>query len=408
MNLFRHISEWFVTLFKVWRREFRLVFTDVGVLIFFFGLTSAYPVVYSLIYNPEIVVNEPIVVVDNCRTPSSRELARAVDATQAIAVAGYAANMTEAREAWHNKDCYGILLIPSDYDKRLKSGGQGVVTFYSDMSLLLRYRAFLLAMTDVQIDQTLKITQGKIDDLGLPAESVTTGELPVNTESVIIGDVSQGFASFVMPGMVVLILQQSMILGIAMLAGNRAERRRRNRGYDPMGVEASAVTTVMGRSLCYVVTYLPIAYYILQFVPDMFAFPHVSSPKEFMTFIFPMLVATSLLGQTVGVFVTERESSLLVVVFTSVVFLFLSGLTWPRYAFSGFWKLVSDFIPSTWGVEGFIRMTSDGATIYDVGYYYKMMWVLSGLYFVTSSLLVYAYGRIARKSGAVAAASDQK
>ncbi len=407
MNPFRHIAEWFVTLFKVWRREFRLVLTDVGVLIFFFGLTSAYPIVYSLIYNPEIVVNEPIVVVDNCRSASSRELVRAVDATQAMAVAGYAANMSEAREAWHEKKCYGILLIPSDYDKRLKNGEQGVVTFYSDMSLLLRYRAFLLAMTDVQIDQTLKITQGKLDDLGLIAESVTTGQLPVNTDSVIIGDVSQGFASFIMPGMVVLILQQSMILGIAMLAGGRAERRRRNRGYDPMSVKASALTTVLGRTLCYVVIYLPIAYYILQFVPEMFAFPHVSSPKEFMTFIFPMLIAASLLGQTVGAFVTERESSLLVVVFTSLVFLFLSGLTWPRYAFSGFWKLVSDFIPSTWGVEGFIRMTSDGATIYDVSYYYGMMWALCGLYLVTSVLLVHAYNRIARKS-ALAEATDQK
>ena len=47
--------DWIKSLFRVWRRETRLVFTDIGVLLFFFGLPIAYPVVYTLIYNPEVV-----------------------------------------------------------------------------------------------------------------------------------------------------------------------------------------------------------------------------------------------------------------------------------------------------------------------------------------------------------------
>ena len=46
---------WFKSLFRVWRRETRLVFTDIGVLLFFFALPLAYPIVYTLIYNPEVV-----------------------------------------------------------------------------------------------------------------------------------------------------------------------------------------------------------------------------------------------------------------------------------------------------------------------------------------------------------------
>ena len=114
MKLLSDIGHRLVTLFRVWRREFYLVFTDPGVLIFFFGLPLAYPVVYTLIYNPEIVTNMPVVVVDNCRSASSRELVRAIDATQALAVTGYAANITEAREAWHTKKCYAIIEIPAN------------------------------------------------------------------------------------------------------------------------------------------------------------------------------------------------------------------------------------------------------------------------------------------------------
>lgn len=398
MKLLTDIGHRLVTLFRVWRREFYLVFTDPGVLIFFFGLPLAYPVVYTLIYNPEIVTNMPVVVVDNCRSASSRELVRAIDATQALAVTGYAANITEAREAWHTKKCYAIIEIPANYDKALNSMNQAMVTTYADMSLLLRYRAMLLALTDVQVDQTLAITQRRVSDLGLIAESATDGQLPVESQSVIVGDETQGFASFVMPGIVVLILQQSMILGIAMLAGGRAERRRRNHGYDPMAVDASPVITVIGRTLCYVVIYLPLAYYILHIIPEMFALPHVTEFGQYMPFIFPLIIASAMLGQTVAVFITEREASLLVVVFTSLVFLFLSGLTWPRYAFNGFWLLISDCIPATWGVEGFIRMTSDGATPANVGYYYKMMWLLAGVYFITATVVAYIHRRLGRNA----------
>ena len=97
--------------------------------------------------------------------------------------------------------------------------------------------------------------------------------------------------------------------------------------------------------------------------------------------------ATSFLGQTLQVFVRERESSLLVIVFTSVVFLFLSGLTWPRYAFSPFWKMISDLVPATWGMEGFIRINSNGSTLADVSHYYMGLWALTGLYFISAVVL---------------------
>ncbi len=64
--------KWLKSLFMVWRCETRLVFSDMGVLLFFFALPLAYPIVYTLIYNPEIVEESPVVVVDRSRTAESR------------------------------------------------------------------------------------------------------------------------------------------------------------------------------------------------------------------------------------------------------------------------------------------------------------------------------------------------
>ena len=57
-------------------REFKLIKGDAGVLIFMLLLPLAYPIVYSLIYNPELVREVQLVVVDNDRTPLSREMKR--------------------------------------------------------------------------------------------------------------------------------------------------------------------------------------------------------------------------------------------------------------------------------------------------------------------------------------------
>lgn len=382
---------WLKNLFRVWRRETHLVFTDIGVLLFFFALPLAYPIVYTLIYNPEIVKKIDTVVVDNSRSAESRELVRELGATQGVNIVGYAADMGEARRAMMEKKCYGVLEIPSDYGRRIGRGEQAVTSFYCDMSLLLRFRQYLFAMTDVQMNEVTRITSQRLADGGLLTSSI--GGLPVDSQPNFLGDVTQGFASFVMPGIVVLILQQSMLLGITMISGTSRDRRRRNGGTDPLDYDAGPTATVLGKSLCYMMIYLPLSYYILEIVPYMFSLPHVGRFMDFMPMIFVMLLATSFLGQTLQIFVRERESSLLVIVFTSVVFLFLSGLTWPRYAFNKFWLMVSDLIPATFGMEGLIRINSNGASLADVSQYYWGLWALTGLYFVTALLLRYFVSR---------------
>lgn len=323
--------KWLTDIFRVWRRETRLVFTDIGVLLFFFALPLAYPIAYTLIYNPEIVKKIDTVVVDNSRSSESRELVRELNATQGINVIGYAADMGEARRAMMEKKCYGVLEIPSDYGRKIGRGEQAVTSFYCDMSLLIRFRQYLFAMTDVQMNEALRITSQRLATGGL----ITSGlsGLPVNTQANFLGDVSQGFASFVMPGIVVLILQQSLLLGITMIGGTAADRRRRNGGTDPLAYRAGALATVLGKTLCYMMVYIPLSYYILEIIPHIFSLPHIGKFLDFMPMIFVMLLATSFLGQTLQVFVRERESCLLVLVFTSVVFLFLSGLNMAALCF---------------------------------------------------------------------------
>ena len=379
--IFNIISFCIFDLTAVFCNEWKIIGHDMGALIFFLALPLLYPVVYTLIYNTEVVNRVPVAIIDESRTEQSRQFVRDASAAPGIDVVGYAANLTEAREWMNENKVYGILRIPSDYASDIATGQQTTVELYADMSLLLRYRALLAAVTDLQIKQTGDITMNRVNMTGL--ESTGMAKMPIDSHHSFLGDPEQGFASFVMPGIVILILQQSMLLGIALMGGTSRERRMRNGGKDPLMVDsASASATVWGKALCYFVLYIPLAMYVTTCIPEMFNLPHYGSPVQYLPFIVPMLFASAFLGQALLPMMKERESAFLIVVFTSVVFLFTSGLTWPRYAMNEFWTWFSNLVPATWGVEGFIRINSNAATLAESARPFIAMWILTGVYFL--------------------------
>ena len=104
---------------------------------------------------------------------------------------------------------------------------------------------------------------------------------------------------------------------------------------------------------------------------------------EIFAFLTPMVLASMGMGYAIQGFVTERENILVIWVMTSLVFLLLSGLIWPRYDFYPVWKVLSDICPSTWGVEGFVKMNSNGASLSQVGDCYRNLWIAAvGWWFV--------------------------
>ena len=60
MSIFRKIYEDLQHVCYIWRREMQQVIKDEGILIFFFVVPIAYPLLYSWIYNNETVHEVPV------------------------------------------------------------------------------------------------------------------------------------------------------------------------------------------------------------------------------------------------------------------------------------------------------------------------------------------------------------
>jgi ABC-2 type transport system permease protein len=85
--------------------------------------------------------------------------------------------------------------------------------------------------------------------------------------------------------------------------------------------------------------------------------------------------------------VRYRENVILLVVFTSLPFLFLSGISWPQSSIPGMWQGIAALIPSTFGVRGFVRMNSMGATLADIKTEYQALWIQVVVYFFMTCIV---------------------
>ena len=371
-------------------KELRKTVSDVGVLVFFIVVPLLYPLLYAYLYGRETVREVPVVAVDDCRSTTSREFLRKCDATPDLKIVSYCADMEEARNVIHNHKAYGIIQIPRELDKTLADGHQATINLYCDMSGLLYYKAMLSGCTMVSLDMNRDIQMVRLSGMSDWEKEVMT--MPIENEYVTMFNPANGFQAFLIPAVLILVLQQTLVLGVAMMAGTEHERRRR--GELILGDEYSNPITVLGgKALAYLLVYGFTATYVLCVVPWLFNMPQLWQLPTLVAFIVPFLLASIFFAISISFFVRDRESCFLLFVFVSVPLIFMSGISWPTSNMPTFWKIFAQIFPSTHAVNGFARISIAGALLQDVRYESIALWIQTAVYFMTS---LFIYERLYR------------
>ncbi len=372
-------------LFYIWKQEFRTTFRDQGVLIFFVLVPLVYPLIYSFIYTNETIREVPAVVVDNSRSALSREYLRKVDASPEVSIVAYCADMEEAKLMLKDRKAYGIIYIPVHFSDDIAKGKQTQVSLFCDMSGLLYYKSLLNTNTSVSLDMNAEIKMERAGNTTARQDEITA--YPIEYEDVTLFNPTNGFAAFLIPAVLILIIQQTLLLGIGLSAGTAREHNRFkdlvpiNRHYN------GTLRIVMGKGLSYFMVYSLVAVYILCVVPRLFSLNQIAIPGVLTLFALPYLAACIFFAMTASIAIRNRETCMLLFVFTSVPLLFLSGISWPGAAMPAFWRYFSYLFPSTFGINGYVRINSMGATLNEVSFEYQALWLQTGIYFITTCLV---------------------
>ena len=376
---------------RVWREEYRNIFSDKGVLMIFFGAIFFYSIFYPLPYANEVLKDAPLAVVDLDHSSLSRQLARMVDAHESTRVAAQATSQLEAEQLFFARKVHGILIIPHDFERTILRKEQSSVAVYSDASYFLLYQQVMTGVAVATGTLSAGIEIKRMQAGGFSEARAKQLRDPLQLVSVALFNPSGGYASYVVPAVLVMILQQTLLIGIGMLAGTAREDRERNAaphpayGYLPPKGEGTGYGTViahvLGKSAAYFSIYLFNAAYYFVVLPRLYNFPQRINPLDLALLVLPFLLAVIFLGLSLATLFRHREASMLALMFTSLPALFLAGFSWPKESIPVWLRGVSYLLPSTAGTDGLLRINQMGASLQELRFDVLVLWGLVALYF---------------------------
>lgn len=372
----------------IWGKEMRSTVTDEGVLIFFILVPLLYPLLYSWIYTNEVVREVPVAIVDLSHTSQSRQFIRMFDATPDARVAYHCNNLEEARRLVEREVVSGIIYFPEDYATRLMRGEQTHVSVYCDMSLMLTYKAIYQSAQSIAAHSGAAFQAAHSGSITQRDAEIAIR--PVNVSEVQIFNTTGGYGNAIIPGVLILVIQQTLLLGIGLAAGTARESNR-YQDLIPISHHYNGIfRIVLGKSLCYIMIYAVLAAWLTLVVPRLFGYTTISQPQALLGIMVPYLLASIFFGMALSCLVRYRENVMLLVVFTTVPLLFMTGLSWPESNIPGVWKGVAMLFPSTFGVRAYVRINTMGATLENIQPEYIALWIQALVYFLVTCV-VYQY-----------------
>lgn len=395
-SLLHHTKQGVRDLCHAWISEVKRVFSDEGALIFMILVPLFYPLLYSWIYTNEVVREVPVAIVDMSKSQTSKLFIRELDATPDVHVAYHCMNMDEAKRLEARQEVRGIIYLPEDFSVMLNRGQQTHVGLYCDMSLMLTYKALFTSTQAVALNINADIQKSKGGGYTERDDELTVE--PISVHEIPIFNTTGGYGNALIPAVLILIMQQTLLLGVGLIAGTEREKRSRKIFSPTSDCHAGVCPVVFGKMLCYLMIYAIMGAYLVLVVPRLFGYTCLLTPTTFLGFLLPYTLACIFFSMTVSYFVRYRENVMLLVVFTSVPFLFLTGVSWPQSNIPSFWEGVSYLLPSTFGIRGFLRLNGMGATLADIQPEYLGLWTQVACYFLLTCLVYYRQRHLGGKN----------
>lgn len=373
----------------VFAAEVRRVFGDKTTVVIFFLATVVYPPLYYYIYHPEMLTEMPVAVVDLSQGKDAKRFVHKLDATPELTVAYRCANIGDAEQLLREHSVKAIFLVSKDYDALIAHQRTGTVTVVTDISSFIYYKNALMGGSNVLLDE-MKTTQLAFQAAeGVTGEQARTQIEPVAYDDVKLYNPGGGYASYFIPALLMLVVHQTLFFGICVLCGDANENRKALRLIPPRLRSHSVYRVTLGRLLCFLFIYFPITMLDLWIIPYLFGMPQLGRPSDVMMLVLPYVIAITCFAMTLGnIFARERLSMLLCCLFFSVILFFLSGVVWPQSNMPRFWYVFSYLFPSTPGIQGFVRISSMGATLHEVRHELLALWLQAGVYFGTACLSI--------------------
>ena len=371
---------------RITRYEYQSILHSLPIMVVLGGGIFLYGMLYNYMYSPNVLREVPVVVVDESQTPLSRHYIRLLDATPQVRVQGVITQMPEARKRMKETEVAGILSLPADFDTKVGKSEEAVFVSFNNTMAFLSYAAFKEASSGAMLALDDEVRPGQVVFLQPDVVQPVINTPSIQVQGIALYNESGGYATYLIPAVLMVIIFQTMLMVISMRCGKENEQRMRpllgvSRHDSSRGM---AMNIVIGKSVVYVGFYALFAIFLLGLLPLVFDLPHLASPLLLIQLMIPFLFATAFFGLACSPCFKDSDAPLLLIAFFSVGLLFLSGISWPLELMPWPWRLLHCLLPAPVGVLAFVKATSMGADISDISREMMLLWGQCAVYFIVA------------------------
>ncbi|ANO35215.1 ABC transporter permease [Vibrio breoganii] len=332
---------------EIFKLELRAILTNPVVVLTIFGGVVFYSFLYPLPYAKQTPNEQHITVVNLDKSKVSYDLERMVDATSQIHIVDRAHTIKHAKQQFLDGDVRGVLVIPEHFYRDLLLGKSPTLSFAGDASYFLVYGTIVegLARAGGTLAAQAKVARLVME--GEPIESAAKHHASIDVNMKPTFNVTGGYINYVVPAVFVLILQQTLVMGVGIVGATIAKRESWAR--------------LLARVVCFTGFYYVLSAYYFGWSFDYYSVSRLANPFELFMFGTPFLLSACMIGLFLGMIVPRRELVTVLVLMSSMPLVFSAGFIWPLESIPQPLVWASNLFPSTPAIQGFLKLNQMGA-----------------------------------------------
>ena len=365
-----------MSFFDVLKFEFKNIFTNIPIVLTIIGGVLFYSFFYPQPYSNEVVKTLKISIVDFDKSELSRKLIYSLKATPELNVVREDLNSNDARQALIEDKIKGIIIIPAHFKRDLALHVSPTVAVGADANYFLIFGSVVQGALKSILTETASIKVTNLLIKNTPLIFAKKAYTPYSLKTMNLFNPNMSYTYYIIPAVFILILQQTLLIGLGILGGFYNESKKK---YDaPIWMKISSRVLIFGTLFS---THM-LFYFGFSF--NFYHIPHLASAYNMVKLGIPFLLATIFMGIFFGGLLKNQESATPILLFTSLPLVFSAGFIWPQEAIPQYITYFSLFFPCTPAMQGFLKLNQMGASFDGIMPQYSILWLQSILYLLLS------------------------
>ena len=371
-------------LINIISNEFKAIGTNIPILIVLVLGNVGYGFLYNLLYNTNVYKEAPITIVDMSQSDLSRHFIDYIDATREVKVVAKTQNFHEAKRMLIEREIVGFLYIPSELKSEIMKGNQVQCVVYGSTLSFLDYLNIYEAVNFASLDINSELLPEMIESLNMIDILFLANDKAVDIVSEPLYNTSEGYGTYLIPPVMVIIIFQTLMITVAMRCGGEKTTRLQDNKTTSLG---SSAKIVLGKAFANVMIYSVFSVFFLGLLPMIFHLPHLGDSFDVIVMMIPYLFASVFFCLSLSPFYTDSDMPLFIIVFMSVPLVFLSGISYPLELMPWHWKIFHYLIPTAPATLAFVKLDCMGGDLTNIRPEMITLWIQCAVYFVAAVLV---------------------